>query len=401
MEIINVFGNEIKVESYNCKGKQCYRALVPAGEYKSHRKKYVTCNAASMDVLRTSVEHLLISKKNDLIPMTVEALSKEWLKYKFVRVSPATYDKIESVIKSHIIPEIGSYFLDELDLKFLQNYIDKLSYNGKKKQDTTNNKKLSYNTVLKIKSVLNEMINYAINMDYMRKNHLSGVTIPRNIEKPKEKRILTQESAERFLKEVNRKNILGEYVYFYRNAILFMLYTGLRTCEVFGLKKDMVNFEDKCVYITRNRIQVKNRGEGGTRVKGYKTVIVNDTKNASSKRIVPLSDAAFEVLVDACKKTKSSLCFPNANGQIVKPSSFEANFKRIIKKAGVDITPYSLRHSFACACFYNTDLSLENIAKIMGHSTTRVTYNTYVHQIADEEKKLSSKLNNLFSIDEN
>lgn len=62
----------------------------------------------------------------------------------------------------------------------------------------------------------------------------------------------------------------------------------------------------------------------------------------------------------------------------------------------MDITPYSLRHSFACACFYNTDIPIENIAKIMGHSTTRVTYDTYVHQIAKEEKKLSSQLDSLY-----
>lgn len=227
MEKINVLGNEISVVTFVCKGVTCYRALVPAGKYKNHRTKYITCCATSLNELVNRTEHLLVSRHNDLAPMTVEALAKEWLKYKYVRVSPSTYDKVESVVRAHIVPEIDTYFLSELDLRFLQKYIDDLSFKGCVANNCKKNKGLAYNTILKIKSVLNELINYAVNMDYMDKNHLSGVTIPRTVEKPKEKKILADDSLQRFLDEVNRKNEKGEYVHFYRRAILFMLQTGL------------------------------------------------------------------------------------------------------------------------------------------------------------------------------
>lgn len=85
----------------------------------------------------------------------------------------------------------------------------------------------------------------------------------------------------------------------------------------------MVDFDERCIYITRNRIRVRNRTETGAKKEGFKTIVVNETKNASSKRIVPLSSVAYDILVEACNATKSQYCFPNTRGQVVKQTTFK------------------------------------------------------------------------------
>lgn len=388
---IKINGALYSVNEINSKGRHYYQVKIPVDKYPNGRIKYKTCSAPTVIELAEKVPNLL----NKNIPLntvpTVTALTNEWFSTKRLSVSAATIDKIESVINIHIIPKLGRYLITDITEKVLQNYVYDLSNQG----NEITNKGLGINTIKKILSALNQIIEYAIRKDYIEKNYLKYVSIPKNTAKPRNQRFLSDEDVKRFMKELNRKDDEGNYVYFYRNAIRFGLLTGLRTCELFGLKKDMVDFENNCIFIKRNRVRTRNRDENGEFLGGYSTYCVDETKNRSSMRTFPLTPELKAILQEQMN-TDSEYVFPNTDGSIVKPTTFDHRFKTICQNANVDITPYSLRHTFATNAYYDTGLQISNISRLMGHSQTKVTETTYMHLLLGKEQKFVANLEKMY-----
>lgn len=376
------------------RGRKKLQIKIKVGKYSNGRDKYITTSASNEAELKIALKNLLSRNITDKDDATVEQLANQWLTYKYGVVGPATYDKIDSVVRSQIIPKIGNEKLSQVDEPFINRYLEHLAVRGNTKTKQT--KGLSYNSIKKILSVLREMFDYAYRFGYVEKNYAKYAIVPRRVKHSEPRKILDDQGFERFINELNRKNSRGEYVHYYRNAILFMLLTGLRTCEVFALEKDCVDFKNKIIKIERNRVRVRNRNIAGEREDGYTTTIVNETKNKSSERIVPLTNDAFKILKEACDKSSSNICFTNKNGKIVKPTTFDQKFKKITERAMVDITPYSLRHTFATNFYYNSELSIDVLTKILGHTTPKVTYNTYIHQIATKETQIAASLENMY-----
>jgi integrase len=109
---------------------------------------------------------------------------------------------------------------------------------------------------------------------------------------------------------------------------------------------------------------------------GRRTAFLPDTKSGKSER--PLSSAACEMLRTAVKK--DGLIFPSARGSgDVVMSGFRKQFKEIAKLGGLadDITPHTLRHSFASVA---NDLGYSDltIAALIGHKGRTMT-SKYVH----------------------
>lgn len=384
-----------KVSETKLKDKPYYQVRIKNGCYKNGKTKYKTVSSNTINDLPEKIKNVQKCCITDINNITIEQLCSEWLKYKFGNIAPATYDKIESVVNSHIKNEIGDFNLENFNAEFLQKYVYRLSKNGNLKTG----KGLSYNTIRKIISVLYELNEYAIYKEYLDKNVVKYLEIPKMVKKPEPRKIMSEVELNIFLKELLKKDRFGNYVYYYKNAIMFMLCTGLRTCELFALQWDMVDLENKVVKIERNKIRTAKRSVTGKKIEGYKTIIVDETKNMSSKRYVPLTDMAVNILKEQKEKVTTKVCFPNKDGRIVKQSTFNHNFTRICKNANVNVAPYSLRHTFACNAYYNSKVSLEELSKIMGHSSTKVAYTIYIHQMKEKEKLIADKLEGMYNIE--
>lgn len=392
--VIECNGGYYPYSKVNNRGHEKLQVKIKVGKYPNGRDRYITASANSEKELKVALQKLLSKNVTIDEEPTLEQLANQWLSYKYGIVGPATFDKVESVVHSQIVPKIGKEQLSLIDEPFINRYLEYLAVRG-----NTRTKKptgLAYNTLKKVLSVLREMFEYAYRFGYVEKNYAKYAVIPRRAKHCESRRILDDNGFERFICELNKKDINGNYIHYYRNAILFMLLTGLRTCEVFALEKDCVDFKNRVITVKRNRIRVRNRNISGEREEGYTTAVVNETKNKSSERIVPLTNDAFKILKESCENSSSNICFPNKNGGIVKPTTFDQKFKKITEKAMVDITPYSLRHTFATNFYYNSELSVDVLTKILGHTTPKVTYNTYIHQIATKESKIADSLENMY-----
>ena len=154
----------------------------------------------------------------------------------------------------------------------------------------------------------------------------------------------------------------------YRNkAMLELMYgSGLRVSELISLTVYDIDFNNDIVRI---------KGKG------------------SKERIVPINDVEkyylnlyFDMRHLLLKKNQSDYLFLNSRGAGISRQGFFKNLKEILKEKGLDpdISPHSLRHSFATHLL-NGGADLRSIQMLLGHSdiaTTRI----YTH-ITNEKIK--------------
>lgn len=155
----------------------------------------------------------------------------------------------------------------------------------------------------------------------------------------------------------------------YRNkAMLELMYgSGLRVTELINLTLYDIDFNNDI-------IRIKGKG--------------------SKERIVPINDTCKYYLNEyldkrslLLKKKQSDYLFLNSRGSNISRQGFFKNLKEILKEKGLDpdISPHSLRHSFATHLL-NGGADLRSIQMLLGHSditTTRI----YTHVTNDKIKK--------------
>ena len=231
-------------------------------------------------------------------------------------------------------------YLNENDIKYskvteqdVKNYIEYLSENGKKASTISR-------TIASIRAFY----------QYEMKNKKTIQDPTENIQSPKiEKRtpcILTSQEVELLLEQPTDVDLKG----IRDKAMLEFAYaSGMRVSEIIGLNIDDVVFDEGIVVC----------------------------KNGSKKRMIPLGkmclnalkeyvDEARSILV---KSEKETALFVNLNGKRLTRQGFWKIIKYYQEQANItkDITPHTLRHSFATHLLQN-GADLKSIQMMLGHS---------------------------------
>jgi integrase len=142
--------------------------------------------------------------------------------------------------------------------------------------------------------------------------------------------------------------------------------TAGRHSALLELTWDRVDFE-------KRRVRLATDAQHGR--KGRATVYINDW-------LLPALQAAYEA--------RTSEFVIEWGGSPLK--SIKRSFAAAARKAGLaDVTPHILRHSSACA-MARAGVPIEEIAKYLGHSSTKVTYSTYLKYTPDYLSKAAKAL---------
>jgi site-specific recombinase XerD len=77
----------------------------------------------------------------------------------------------------------------------------------------------------------------------------------------------------------------------------------------------------------------------------------------------------------------------NRRGELVSPRIFETTLDRVYDLANIHLrvgtNSHALRHTFASMCF-ETGMPVKMVSELLGHSTVRLTMDTYVHLITEK-----------------
>lgn len=268
----------------------------------------------------------------------------------------------------HLKPYFGRKKIQDITRLEYQTFIDKLG--NDKIRDT--NEKYSRNTVNRINSIMQQIMNDAELNEVIHRNKLRRISILGGT--PPKDQTVTKAEYDKFM--ANAKSMLSKYEW----AFLKILTLGERKGEILGLRlssfkfqKDQIHNRDVCA-ITFNLARTQNEPYGTT------------LKNESSYRTIWVGDEYVDLIKYAIRFTNNILENFNLpqpidrflwyNPKTGKPVSLDFTNRlmdKVSKKSGIKINPHKMRHYFATKAESNR-LSDTDIMHWLGHSNVQMTH---------------------------
>ena len=245
--------------------------------------------------------------------------------------------------------------LRQADGEMIQDYMSWMRGRGK-----------SAASVTRFLASVKAFYNYLLFSGAVAANPAKGITADRAERKYPE--ILTSKEVELFLEQPQCVDAKG-----YRDhAMLELLYaTGIRVSELISLDLDDLN-------LSAGFLRCASRGK---------------------ERIIPLYHTAVKALQDYVRDIRPQLIadgdeqalFVNMNGERMSRQGFWKIIKHYQEKAGIekDITPHTLRHSFAVHLLEN-GADLRSIQEMLGHADISSTQ-IYTHVVKKHLKDVYQK----------
>lgn len=301
-------------------------------------RKIIGYYATKKDALNGLLEYN--QNKNIFISdMTFKNTYDMWSKNHFENVSKQTIKTIKNIYNSYVF-KFNNYKIKDIKLIELQSFINVLKDNG-----------LSTGTLKQVKSVLNMVFNYALKNEYINKNMIEFLDVGKH-KKVLERKIFTNEEIKILWDNKGQRDV---------DIILILIYTGLRVNELLTLENTKINIESR--YIRA----------------GSKT-------EAGKNRLIPISYKILPLITRYIKLNNKYL-FQTKAGNFLMYNNYRQNFKKIIKKIGLqEHTIHDTRHTFA-TLLSNADANKTSIKNIIGHSDYGITEKIYTHKDIEELKK--------------
>ena len=332
-----------------------------------------------------------------------------WIeKYCKINLKYHTIEAYSNIIKNHIKPRIGYYLISQITPMILQNLIN----------DIYIEKGFSKRFLNNILKVLKGSFKYATDeLNYIKNNPAINTKIPKYDTAPNDPaHIFSEEEIQMILNRFENNHC----VYY---AMLTAYYTGLRVSEIFGLTWDDIDFENKRLTVNKNILKKNQRGgTKGNHISGNSTTVwyFGTCKTQSSYRTIEISDTLINSLkkykdeqeeneknygdsymkhyskevkneftnkpeikiINACSELEIGLpevkfVFIKNNGVFEGTDSMKYPFKVIHYELGINCRFHDFRDTHATRLIEN-GVDVKAVAKRLGHSNIRTTYEIYV-----------------------
>jgi integrase len=130
-------------------------------------------------------------------------------------LSSSTRHSYRGMIKKYLRPRFGGSCLRDLTRQTLQQHFSGMAG------------ELSYPTISKIRDVLSSILRYAVEVEYLNKNPMQGLRLPKDRRARRPKPTITPEQFSNLMQFVSEP---------YATMIFVAVWTGLRVSELIGLK---------------------------------------------------------------------------------------------------------------------------------------------------------------------
>ena len=321
--------------------------------------------------------------------MTVCQWYIEWMKtYKIPVIRPNTRRHYEHIFEAFILPEIGDMYVDEVRQIHVKNLINSLDSHG-----------YQWETQNKVRILILDMFNVAIENDYALKNPSNGIRLAKN--KPNDRIVLSVEQQDDFF-ECSAGT-------FYHNLFLVAVNTGLRPGEVCALEESDLDFDNHMISVNKTLLYQKLNGDEG------KEFHLGPPKTESSVRTVPMNEVCVKALRGQIRLKRilaekyiqksefQNLIFVTKFNTPISSVVLNDAIKRIVNEINlqrdkIELFPsfsaHTFRHTFATRCI-EAGILPKTVQRYLGHATLQMTMDLYVHVTDEFEQKELEKLNNV------
>lgn len=274
--------------------------------------------------------YAIILKRRQRNTITLRQLFNEWLPIHSQTISKSAIKSYHIAFKH--ISNIEDISITDIHFQHLQNVINSMHVKG-----------LSYSSCKKVRTLLNQLFNYAIIKDYPITNYAQHLNLGPNRPTIRRK-VFTRQ-------QINKLWAIDAS---YSRMILILLYTGLRIGELLNLRRQDINRRSSYLIIRHAKTKA---GEG-------RIIPIHH-------RIMPLIEQIY-CGVDDCLFT-------------ISYTTFRKHFQDIMKQLNCKHTIHDTRHTFAS--LLDAVAPPNDLRSLLGHKQGDITTRVYTHKTIRELRK--------------
>lgn len=289
---------------------------------------------------------------------TVVEFAERWKSEVLCQLKPSTQMAAEGHLRKHIIPQVGSFRLDELAAERQQQFITRLSATVSRK------------TLLNILTTLSSMLGKAEAWGYVTATvNRKQLTLPRS-----------ERIRRRFFSAEEIRRIVAAAPEPLATICFLAATTGLREGEIFGLNVSDLDFERHTITVSRSAWRGK----------------LQSPKSESSMRVLHMPNALAKLLkayLSTWRPNSLDLLFASRRGTPINPNHLVARKlhplldKLKIERAGF----HAFRHSHS-SLLIELGAAVTSVQAQLGHSTPVTTLNVYSHVIPQSQRDSVERL---------
>ena len=347
------------IKGYELSGKIKY-GFCYGKTYKEAKEKVTKCKAAL-------VSGQPLPKSNSKHRFTFYC--DEWFKTAKGKLKESTIVKYSTVLENHIKPKLGGCFPLGITSGLIENFKDELLFEDELSPKTVKDILVVLNTILKFTAKQFPNTFPQIEISYPRDNK-------------KEMRVLSRDEQQRFVAHL--LNDMDECKF----GILLSLFTGIRIGELCALQWNNISLDDNTIRITSTMQRLQNtESDAETKTK----IIIGTPKSDTSLRTIPLTEQAAELCGRMNPQSKAAYVLTGTD-KYMEPRTLQYRLEKYTSECGLEgVHFHTLRHTFATRCV-EVGFELKSLSEILGHASTAITLDRYVHASMDFKRDNMSKL---------
>jgi integrase len=316
---------------------------------------------------------------------TLAEYLERWLKdYAWPNLAPRTSEGYETIVKQHLIPELGNIPLTLLRPEHLQRYYSKMLSSGRCKGAGS----LSAQTVRHHHTALHKALQTALEWGLLSRNVADAVRQPR-AQQP-EMKTWDEDDMIRFLEAAKDTPY---YALFY-----LALFTGMRRSELLALRWQDIDFILSQVYVNRSLHQLKDG-----------SFVFRSPKTAKGRRLVSLPPSAVTMLGNHKKQqfaiclalgrilTDDDLIFSHRDGKPLRPNTITRAWSILAAHAGLNVIRFhDARHTHA-SFMLKQGVHPKIVQERLGHASIQITLDTYSHVTPSLQQAAAKSFDEVFT----
>lgn len=371
------------IQSYTTKdGKKYYKFQLYVGtdpltgkRIKTTRSKFKTKKEAQLALSRLQLE-IERGDFNKHAAETYQDIYDMWIEQYKNTVKESTFVKTKEIFKNHILPAMGNYKADKINVRVCQKHVNEWF-----------GQFVKYRTM---KAYASKVLDYAVTLEIIPNNPMKNITMPKKIDAPDEEKIENYYSKDElihFLECLEKGKNYKAYVFF-----RLLAFSGMRQGEACALLWSDLNFKDEEIYINK----AITRGEGSK-------IIIQTPKTKSSIRTIKMDKKTMDILKEWKKRQKqdlfmlgynslkpNQLVFSNSKNEYLHPTLTREWILRVQNKYDLKkVTIHGLRHSH-CSLLFEAGASIKEVQERLGHSDIKTTMDIYTH-VTEKAKDEAAK----------
>jgi integrase len=273
----------------------------------------------------------------------------------------STYSSYETMLRVHIVPEIGRIKLAALKPQDLQGFYSRKLDGG-----------LSKKSVKYLHAITRRILNEAVKKGLIYNNPCNQVTPPKIEKKPP--KVWTIEQAQTFLSATAEHRWYGIY--------LIALTTGARRGEILGMEWENINWQNGTITIDKAVSEIEGHA------------VITEPKTSYARRTIKLPEVVLELLSE--NKEDEGLIFKSKTGTPITPRNLLRHYHSVLETLDIPkIRFHDLRHT-AATILLKQDTHPVLVKELLGHSSITTTLDVYSHVLPPMKSEVADKMDSVF-----